>query len=224
MMDIKIMGFINDVGQTVGEYKTSSGNQTSFIYSGGAITKTLSTGTANTQAYGINNAGQVVGDDGPTGNITYGFIYNGGNFTNFSAKSGAPITVAIGINSTGQIVGYGGGVVSPGGVVGPYEGFLYLGSIVEVLKVPGATTTVAQGINSTGEIVGYWEDSGPTRTSGFIYKNGVYTVVNVPGSTSIRTTTPFTTSYTKTEITTRSPFFWGASGSGSGNFWGGERH
>ena len=73
--------------------------------------------------------------------------------------------------------------MSPGGVEGPYEGFLYNGSTADVLKVPmpGATNTIAMGINSTGEIVGYWQTS--TSASGFIYKNGVYTVINVPGST-----------------------------------------
>jgi probable HAF family extracellular repeat protein len=71
--------------------------------------------------------------------------------------------------------------VSPGGLI-LYEGFLYLGSTVDVLKVPGATNTYATGINSAGEIVGRWDNG--TRTSGFIYKNGVYTIINVPGSTS----------------------------------------
>jgi probable HAF family extracellular repeat protein len=173
---------INDAGQIVGQY---SDNQHGFIYTltNPPSVTLIRDGTANTRAYGINNAGQVVGEN-DVGNIAYGFLYNGGNFTNFSVPSGVPQTVALGINSTAQIVGYGGGVVSPGGVAGPYEGFLYLGSTYEVLKVPepGARNTIAEGINSTGEIVGYWDNG--TRSFGFIYKNGTYTTINVPGSTN----------------------------------------
>jgi probable HAF family extracellular repeat protein len=147
-------------------------------------------GAVNTRAFGINNAGQVVGTAAiyATAGATYGFIYNGGNFTNLSAPGVTPgnggSTVALGINSTGQIVGYAGGVVSPGGVVGPYEGFLYSGGAYQILSVPGATNTYANGINSTGEIVGYWDSESGTREGGFIYQNGVYTAINVPGATS----------------------------------------
>jgi probable HAF family extracellular repeat protein len=169
---------INDADQIVGFTPNGLG----FIYSGGAITSTLSDGTVSTRAYGINNAGEVVGQVAAGNSTYYGFLYDGSNFTNFVAPSATSTTVALGIKSTGQIVGYGGGDVVDG-VAGPYEGFsLHLGSTLEVLKVPGATNTFALGINSTDEIVGYWQNS--TQTSGFIYQNGVYTVIDVPGSTN----------------------------------------
>jgi len=172
---------INDAGQIVGQTGTS-GNQYGFIYelTPAPLVTLIRDGTTNTQAYGINNAGQVVGaTDKTDGSGTYGFLYNGGNFTDFSVgttSSGGVVTYAFGINSGGQIVGEG--------LAGNYyEGFLYLGGTVEVLKVPGATDTQAGGINSAGEIVGWWLNDTRTRYSGFIYNNGVYTVINFPGST-----------------------------------------
>jgi probable HAF family extracellular repeat protein len=54
---------INDDGQIVGYYSTSSGQQHGFVYSHGHYT-TLNdpSATYGTEAYGINDHGQIVGE------------------------------------------------------------------------------------------------------------------------------------------------------------------
>ena len=175
---------INDSGQIVGTYGTSTGNY-GYLYSGGTYTTlsvpgaTQSPGTffyyANpnaigTDATGINDNGEIVGDwSGSSGEA--GFIYSAGSFTNTSITDGSVFTALYGVNDSGVISGY---------TQTPAAGFLYSSGTFAPINYPGASRTVVQGINDSGEVVGFYTLDGSTW--GFIYSDGTYTSIAYPGS------------------------------------------
>jgi PEP-CTERM motif len=180
---------INDSGQIVGTYETSSGNY-GYLYSGGTYSTlsvpgaTQSPGTVfyyasmiGTNAAGINDDGEIVGEwSGPSGEA--GFTYSGGVFTDTSISEGAGVgTILYGVNDSGLISGYTATFVDEHSVK---SSFLYNGSTFTPIDYPGSSETIVQGINDSGEAVGFYTLDG--QTWGFIYNGGTYTSIAYPGS------------------------------------------
>ena len=128
---------INDLGQIVGTYETSSGQPLGFLYSGGTYT-TIDPAT------NINDAGQIVGI---YENSTAGFLYSGGAYTTIDPPGSNRIET-INFNVSGEVVGT---YVDSNGVD---HGFLYDHGNYAILNVPGALNTVALNINASGQVVG----------------------------------------------------------------------
>jgi probable HAF family extracellular repeat protein len=162
---------INDAGQIVGWYSTTSGNR-GFLDANGIVATVNAPGSTATMANGINYAGQIVGFYHlPTG--YHGFLDINGVFTTIDFP-GATDTFLSGINASGEIVGY---------FDAPFvsHSFLYDQGVFTTFDFPGAVQTFASAINDAGEIVGNYF---PCNCFGhaFLYRNGSFTNVDPLGA------------------------------------------
>jgi probable HAF family extracellular repeat protein len=154
---------INNAGQVVGYYESSTtGNTYSFIYSGGTYT-VLSFGIP--PYVGINNLGQVIG--GEDNDIA---IYSDGVYTPLNI----PIppqssTLPMGINDALQIVGLSATTIGD-------ASFLYSDGTYTTLNVPQALDSRAEDINDLGQIVG--EVEGGPNYHGYLYSNATYSFLD----------------------------------------------
>ncbi len=174
---------INNNGQLVGGYTTTSGNF-GFLYSGGTYTTIGVSGayqstflnSGGTTAEGINNNGEIVGHWYTSAGAGDGFVYSGGTFTNTGVSDSPTFTSLYDVNDSGVISGYTFSS-GPG-----RQGFIDNGGVFTAIAYPGATQTVVQGINNSGEVVGFYFLGGTSW--GFIYSNGIYTSIAYPNSSS----------------------------------------
>jgi len=141
------------VGQIVGEWDDTAGNEHGFLSDGlvGYTTIDFPAATFGTAAIGVNNVGQIVG--AWANSTLHGFLLSNGTCTSIDYP-GAQGTVATGINDAGQIVGYYYGGEDESG----QSGFLYYGSNFYQVNYPGALSTAAWGINGGGTIIGSYSD------------------------------------------------------------------
>jgi uncharacterized membrane protein len=169
---------INNVGQIVGTYYTSSVSSPDpptfgFLDTNGVFSTISVPGSPATAANGINDAGQIVGSfrsgDFRSG---HGFLENNGVFTTIDVP-GSSFTTAEGINNLGQIVG------SFNNSAGFEEGFLDINGIITTINVPGAVYTAVGGINDAGQIVGSFIDA---NDQGFAF---VATPTSIPEPASL---------------------------------------
>lgn len=107
---------INDRGQIVGQFHTSSGNTHAFISLNGDTPKDLGTfGGAFTTASAINSWGYVVGQAQHADGATRAFLYNGTSLIDLQTLPEGTTSIASGINNSNQIVGSSNGIVNYGG-------------------------------------------------------------------------------------------------------------
>jgi RHS repeat-associated protein len=202
---------INNIGQVVGNFETSSGTSGSFLYNAGIYTILPNApGSTNIIARGINDAGQIAGTAfNPTGNV--GFLYTNGLFTIIDNPQSPNGTAVTGINNLGQMVGtsgaggflytsgtftilplFNGMYVDPqainnssqitGILAGAYS-FIFSGGQYTEFAVPVTPLTFAFGINISQQIVGYYNPGG-AMNYGFIYAGGTFTGVSTPPATA----------------------------------------
>jgi probable HAF family extracellular repeat protein len=172
---------VNDLGQIVGEYGTTSATY-GYLYSKGKFTTIVVpfTGAVVTEAFDINNSGDIVGPFEYSSGVWQGFLLSGGTYTSL-AYPGSNYTIAEALNNNGDIVGY------YEDSSGNDHAFLLSGGTYSSIDVPGATLTYASGINDSGDIVGgYCTTSQCASNSdgeqGFLLSGGVFTTINVPAA------------------------------------------
>ncbi len=167
---------INNLGQVVGDSKTSSGQEHAFLYSNGAMTDLGNSG-ASSYAYGVNDSGQVAGYS-IASSVIHAFRYSDGKMTDLGTLGG-DYSFGYAINKSGDVVGYSADAN------GTPEAFVSDGSTMTNLKGLGTDDqgnslgSYAYGINQSGQIVGYAgvsNDGGNTVTDhAFIDSGGVMT-------------------------------------------------
>ena len=140
---------INDKGQVVGEFQTTTppSGDWGFLYSGGTYTTLYGPpGAINSNADGINDAGVIVGNYADSTNADHGFLYSNGSYTILNDPLGVHGTGAFGINNKGQVVG----------IYGPSDGlehgFLYSNgkytTIDDPLRKPSPKASTTKGRSS----------------------------------------------------------------------------
>ena len=138
---------INDSGQVVGQYGTSS-TQHAFLYSNGTMTglpEPSFTGGSGCVADAINNTGQIAGTCADTTGATHLALWHNGTVTDLGTLSppgSYSYTQAVSINNNGQIAG----TVFTGGTT---EGFLYSNGTITNLG-----SFLPAAINDNGVMVG----------------------------------------------------------------------
>jgi hypothetical protein len=153
---------INDAGDVVGVWETSSGHEQGFELSGGVYTTIDAPPYPDTAStlYGINDDGAVVGVSGPIPGGTTplsGFEESGGIFTTINYLSDV-VTVPITINDNGEIVG----LVSTDPDEVTADGLVDIGGILTTLDYPGADYTALLDVDNAGQILGYYQDADGT--------------------------------------------------------------
>jgi probable HAF family extracellular repeat protein len=177
---------MNDLGQVVGTYETSSGQYLGFIWQNGQTTSLVPPATVPADqeagAFAINNSGQVVGGSWVTGlALGSGPIYDGVLWQNGNAvllpgpPGGGRLSCcgsvenvfAAGINDDGQVAGTG--VTSTLG----YDAFLYQGGLAVDLGNLGFTYSYPTAINQLGSVAGCLQSATSAALSAFLFENGV---------------------------------------------------
>ena len=182
---------LNDLGQMVGEFTTSSSWLPchGFIRDETTFTPFDYPGAYYTGPHGINNFGQIVGTRcsfSPVPECT-AFSKDGDAFTSYQYPS-ATYTYANGINNTGQIVGKYRieVVVGPSTVQAFDHGLSIDGGAFTVIDFPGALHTELYGINDSAEIVGTYVVSISNwpgfRYRGFLKQGNTLTSIDYPDS------------------------------------------
>jgi probable HAF family extracellular repeat protein len=96
---------INDAGQIVGSYFTSSTDEGAFLYSNGRFTNLGAPASTSTSAYAVNGTGQIAGAIFfNNGAPAHAALYSNGTWTDLGGLTGASATHATGINDSGQII------------------------------------------------------------------------------------------------------------------------
>jgi uncharacterized membrane protein len=150
---------MNNTGAIVGIAADSSGNDVSFVYSGGtsgtfaALPPTP--GGLGAAPFGINDAGTIVGASEPAdGSFEIGFLLIGSTYTFFSHPPQG-YTEPRSINAAGFVTGATTDYDAAGNVINNV-GFIYdpaTGIFTDIL-IPNATSIIAQGMNAAGQVVG----------------------------------------------------------------------
>jgi uncharacterized membrane protein len=161
---------INDSGQAVGAYNTSS-TIVSFLYSNGGFTDLPS--DFGLDAEGISDNGTIVG-----GNA---ILSPGNSLTQL--QDGGDQTFGNSISSNAAYVA--GFYIDTSGSAPIADGFVYSGGVYTTLDYPGATDTDISGINDLGQMVGFYET--PSAAGAFYYDGSNFTTLNAPGCTSDNT-------------------------------------
>lgn len=181
---------INRMGQIVGYYTDSNGNEHGFLYSGGSFTTIDDpVATQGTTAEGISDNGQIAGGYNDSAGA-HGFLYNAGSFTTIDYPDPNHVysasTSLVGINDNGQITGSYEEIKN--NVVMGYLAFLYSGGNFTPINDPMSNdSTVLGGINDNGQIVGAYfvksSNSGQALMEhGFLYSDGNFTTIDYPGA------------------------------------------
>jgi probable HAF family extracellular repeat protein len=127
---------INNSGKVAGWSQTAAGGQQAFVSTPNGL-KTMSSGGADTYAFGINDSGTVVGTT-YVGGQAHGTIWTGSSTTDLGADS-----YAMAINNSGEVAGGNG------------QAFVAMNGQLQALGTPaGFNWSAAYGINDAGTVVG----------------------------------------------------------------------
>jgi PEP-CTERM motif len=161
---------LNNLGQVVGSYADSAGNEDGFIYSGGKYVTLNAPGTTSTFLESINDFGQVVGTAFRSNGTGFNFIDTHGKFTVISDAISPLLGNAI--NDKDEVLGTLGF---------PNYGILDAHGVISPIDTSGANgTALVEGFNNFDQFTGEVFDS--TGTFGFIDTNGVFTRLDPPNA------------------------------------------
>ena len=159
---------INNSGQIVGLWQSSTGYEHSFLYSDGTMQDlgTLAGGDWS-DARAVNDNGQVVGESRSQSWPCHAYLYSGGTMQDLGSLGGVRSS-AYAINSSGQIAGRSMGSNSY------YHAFLYSGGTMQDLGTLPNYTFMSQAadINNSGQIVGWSENQDTAFDHAFLYSSG----------------------------------------------------
>ena len=139
---------INNAGEIVGYYDTSSAVQYGFAYMNGAFKSFSHPRWRFLQPEGVNKYGAIVGTYLDSSSIMHGFLFTNGLFATLNFP-GASNTAAMGINDSGEIVGW---YVPKGAIYS--QGFIYLNGKYSTLLVNGKPSVDVNAVNNYGHIYG----------------------------------------------------------------------
>jgi uncharacterized membrane protein len=161
---------LNNLGQVVGSYADSAGNEDGFLYSGGKYVTLNAPGATSTFLEGINDFGQVVGTATRSNGTGFNFIDTHGKFTVISDAISPLLGNAI--NDKDEVLGSLGF---------PNYGILDAHGVISPINTSGANgTALVEGFNNLDQLAGELCDS--VTCHGFIDTNGVFTKFDPPNS------------------------------------------
>ncbi len=161
---------LNNLGQVVGSYEDSAGNENGFLYSGGKYIALNAPGASGTFLDGINDFGQVVGTAFYSNGSGFNFIDTRGKFTVIS-NAISPLG-SNAINDRDQVLGNLGF---------PNYGVLNSQGIISPIDTSGANgTALVEGFNNLDQLAGELCDS--VTCHGFTETNGVFTKIDPPNA------------------------------------------
>lgn len=169
---------INDIGQVVGGYYTTSGQYHAFLWSAQKGIIDLGTlGGKESIAFGINNLGQVVGRSDTASGQWHAFLWTPQGGMIDLRTLGGDYSDAYDINDLGQIVGRASIATDEDSTthVKKYHAFLWttdegmtdLGTFSRDCIIGECNYSIAFGINNHGQIVG-WSDTTSGDRNAFI--------------------------------------------------------
>ncbi len=139
---------INNTGEIVGWYDTSTAVQKGFIYKSGTYTSFSHSGWFFLQPEGVNKQGVIVGSYMDSSNKMHGFAYASGKFVTLNFP-GADATDALGINDLGEVVGW----YLPSGQIYS-QGFIFSNGQYSTVMVNGKPSISVDAVNNLGHIYG----------------------------------------------------------------------
>ena len=172
---------INTVGQVVGLFQDTQGENYGFLKDGDTYTIINVPDAVFTEPRGINDTGQIVGWFGDA-TVQHGFLKHGDMLTTFDVpgpagiNTGTKFTLPHSINNAGQIVGW---FRDASGVD---HGFLKEGETFTQIDPPNAIFTRAHGIDDNGQIVGWFRHTALVD-HGFLKEGETFTAFDAPSST-----------------------------------------
>ncbi|MBN1343768.1 MAG: hypothetical protein JXQ73_13880 [Phycisphaerae bacterium] len=147
---------INDLGDVVGYYYTSTWQKRAFLHSNGVMTDLGTLGGTEAFARDISNAGKIVGESKNAAGQWRAFIRGKTTAMRDLGALGGTSSVAYAVNESGDVVGY----ADTGAA---YHAFLYTGGTMTSLGTLSYALSGAFDINDTGTIVGVYALSGGAR-------------------------------------------------------------
>lgn len=182
---------INNAGEVVGQFDSSSGNTHAFLYSNGAFSDLGTLGGPSSAAFAINNSGVIVGasqSSQSNGGLVQAFAYTPGiGMTNIipPGYQGA----ALSVNDSGVVVGsYHSGNLPAMGFAYQNGTFTALPRIVPNVVNANLSTPVPAAVNASGQIAGRLVDASDDRLAQpYLYSGQQYTLIGgVPDHVSSR--------------------------------------
>jgi hypothetical protein len=164
---------MNNLGQVVGTYKDSAGNDDGFLYSGGKYVTIDAPGATDTYLYGINDLGHILGVSVDLSDRkTYVFLEAHGKFTNIADISD-PLVFnfsPVALNDRDQALGLGRS----------NYGFLHAKEVITPIDLTGGPGASLSGFNNLDQFTGTVCDGAGCHA--FIDTKGVFTNFDYPNA------------------------------------------
>jgi probable HAF family extracellular repeat protein len=165
---------INNLGEVVGQSRTTLGHDHAFLYSHGVMTDLGTLGGDTSCAWNINESRQVAGwSETSPGSYTHAFLYSGGAMADLGTLGGNE-SRGYGINDLGEVVGQSD-------TSGVNHAFLYRGGSMADLGTLGGSWSGAIGINNSTQVVGWSYVSGDYTHHAYLYADGLMTDLGTLG-------------------------------------------
>lgn len=172
---------VNDAGQVVGGYSSSSGSYGFVWTSTGEVVSFQPVTGGETIWARVNSAGDIAGLYwGEVVAVDRGYYRDAtGNFATFVGSPTEASLVSVDLNDIGTLVGqfmeYNRGIIITHGFIGE-------AAAITQIDVPGAFSTAMTGINDAGTGVGYYQDTRGAFHSFIRDQAGNFTYFNGPGA------------------------------------------
>jgi probable HAF family extracellular repeat protein len=186
----------NDLGEIVGNYSPSNGDDYGFVDQGGRFTTIEDPYADNapglgTTVAGVNDFGEIVGYYLDSDGTMHAFVYENGRYTTYTCPGAGtgPNSSDYDLGAAGTFFGY---VDNAGAMIGTcffettgYYNFIYQnGRFNPVPNAPGSSSSWISWVTDSGESGG-WYFTTPTVANGgvpdgYTYQNGHFTTIEDP--------------------------------------------
>jgi hypothetical protein len=180
--EVALLGGLNERGDVVGFFQTTTGVVRTFLYVGSTLTElAVPPGVIDMAGRAITNSGQIAGNFDDARGV-HGFIETRGTFARIDVPGGLD-TTPVAINNGSDVTGNYSMPSKTGALI--QRGFLFSRGRLSNIDFPGGLNTLPTALTDSGTIVGTYVNpaqAAPFNTNAFVFQRGKFIRLPLPGA------------------------------------------